>query len=138
MDAFLAQFYKVIIVVLLVVLGLTGTYAGWLHFVTVPVLRADAKEATANAAIWESNTKTCEGANKGFVASIDKQNAAIEALALLFKTDQAELRGILAKLGVTLRGVPTALAAYKPDPRKSDCENAKNELALFKQERSKP
>ncbi len=119
-------------------LVLTGGYAAWGHFVTIPraEARADMAEEKANAAI--ANTHTCIAANAGLTNSIDHCNGSIDELKTAAAANQKQLDPILKQLGLIGKDVKTQLASYRPDPKKSDCENAKAELQLFKADRQKP
>lgn len=132
-----AWFLGHVVMILGVVLVLTGLYASWLHFVTVPRLDAKVKSAEAASKVWEANYASCTTANAALASSVDRQTASIRELAAQGAMNQAEVAGLLLNLGKSTAGVKTALKAFKPDPKKSDCENAQAELNLFKIERGR-
>lgn len=126
-----------LVLILGVVLVLIGTYAAWLHFVTVPRLELRVTAAEGNARTWEANTKTCQVANGGLAGAIDRQNLAIAALAVSGSKDKADAAKVLRELQMLFGGIRGTLDAYKPDPAKTDCQNAAAEVAGFRAERGR-
>lgn len=132
-----AWFLANLVMILGVVLALTAGYAAWLHFVTVPRLELKLTAAEANSKIWEANTKTCTVANSGLAEAIERQNAAIEAMRKAGIRTQGEVKAALLGLQNATAGVEGKLAAFTPDPNKTDCQNAMAELQAFRKERGR-
>lgn len=126
-----------VVVILGVALALTVGYASWIHFVTVPMLEKDVKVAQANERAADQRTETAATANRAMAGAVDRCNASIETVRAQGQQTQQALSPILQRLGVIGKDVQKQLGAYKPDPKKSDCENAKAELQLFRQERGR-
>lgn len=124
-------------VILGVALVLIGLYAAWLHYVMVPRLESKAEAAEAVGRVHEANSRTCQAANLAMQGAVDRQTASIKALADAGALNQAEVAALLARLSTGLGGATAALRAFRPDPSKSDCANAVEELRLFKIERGR-
>ncbi len=127
----------IIVIALGVVLVLTGGFAAWEHFVTIPRLEAkkDAAEANERAAV--ANTHAAVTANESLTGAVNRCNASIETVRAAAQANTDALSPILRQLGLIGKGVNAQLAAFTPDAKKSDCDNAKAEVAKFKAQRAK-
>lgn len=120
------------LVILGVVLALTAGYAAWLTWVTVPALKKDVAVAEAAMREAKANVETVTTVNRSLATSVDRCNASVDALEKAGTQTQKDVGKILQQLGLVGANVKAQLNAFKPDPSKSDCENAKMELQKFK------
>lgn len=125
------------VVILGVALGLTVGYASWIRCVTIPSLKKDVEIAQANEALAKANVQTCVSTNASLSQSVDTCNRSVKLLADDGDRRRQDSAAILAALGLVGKDVKKNLQSYKPNPNKSDCENALSELAAFKADRGR-
>lgn len=106
---------------------------GWQHYITIPRLQAKA----AAADIHETNASTCIKANDNLAKAVDKNNDLLTTMNNQWIANSRSNAQALGAMSGVLGTVQERLNSFSPDPTKSDCENAKAELAKFKAEQRK-
>lgn len=110
-----------------------GGFILWQNLITIPRLETE----VANGRIHEANAKTCFKANDNIAKSLDKTAKVVDGMHKDFLSSRGETAKALGAMATITADVEAKLKAFKPDPTKSDCENAMAELQIFRQEQKK-